>query len=76
MDYERNYDAVSWASLKALVGEAFPSARENSRPIPAEPNADRVSDALGAAGLDFDLFPNLKIVHDVRKEAERLFALK
>ncbi len=73
VDYERNNDAVSWASLKALISEAFPYARENSKPIPARAEADRVSDALGTAGLDFDLFPNLKIVHDVRKEAGRLF---
>ena len=73
VDYERNYDAVSWASLKALIGEAFPYSRENSKPIPALANADHVSDALGTAGLDFELFPNLKIVHDVRKEACRLF---
>ncbi|MCO5966671.1 hypothetical protein [Sinorhizobium meliloti] len=73
VDYERNNDAVSWASLKAIVSEAFPYARENSKPIPARADADRVSDALGTAGLDFELFPNLKIVHDVRKEAGRLF---
>ncbi|MBO9133586.1 hypothetical protein J5289_06695 [Rhizobium sp. B230/85] len=73
VDYERNNDAVSWASLKALVSEAFAYARENSESIPAQADADRVSDALGTAGLDFGLFPNLKIVHDVRKEAGRLF---
>jgi len=73
VDYERNNDAVSWASLKALVSEAFPYARENSQPIPAQANPNRVLDALGTAGLDFGLFPNLKIVHDVRKDAERLF---
>ncbi|HZG29204.1 MAG TPA: hypothetical protein VE079_12155 [Ensifer sp.] len=73
VDYERNNDAVSWASLKALVGEAFPYARENYKPIPDQADADRISDALGTAGLDFDVFPNLKIIHDVRKEAGRLF---
>lgn len=73
VDYERNYDAVSWASLKALISEAFPYARENSQPIPGRADADRVSDALGTAGLDFNLFPNLKIIHDVRKEACSLF---
>ncbi|KQW82047.1 hypothetical protein ASD03_23295 [Ensifer sp. Root127] len=73
VDYERNNDAVSWASLKALVSEAFPYARDNSKPIPTRADPGHVTDALGTAGPDFDLFPNLKIVLSVRKEAGRLF---
>ncbi|KSV81678.1 hypothetical protein N181_28075 [Sinorhizobium fredii USDA 205] len=49
VDYERNNDAVSWASLKALVSEGFPYARENSKPIPGRADADLVSFQMHSA---------------------------
>jgi hypothetical protein len=65
-------DAIGWATVYALVSEAFPFARGALSPIPSALNPDRVRGAFLSAGIMLDNYPNLQTILEDRIAANRL----
>lgn len=72
-DHEMLSEAFNWAALHAMVDRIFPYGRGETEGIPEEFEPTAIKSALLNCGIDFDIFPNMKVLHDIRQQDGRLF---
>ncbi|MCA0048198.1 hypothetical protein LB577_14725 [Mesorhizobium sp. B283B1A] len=72
IDHELTNDVLHWATLHALVDNAYSYARGEVETIARDWDKDLVRNAMETNGIDMETFPNINAIYESRLEKGRL----
>jgi hypothetical protein len=72
-DHDMLVEALNWAALYAMVNRTFAYGRGEAENIAVVFEQDAVKSALQLCGIDFDIFPNMETLHDIKRKNDSLF---